>query len=57
MLEKDQIDKDNIMQLLEWLYETEGRNALFWKPNIQSAKKLRQKYIQLTAAYEKDMSC
>ncbi len=47
MLRIDKATEGQITFVINWLFTSQGRNALFWRPNIQSAGKLREKFSTL----------
>lgn len=43
MIRKDKLDPDRIAEVIRWSHE-----STFWRSNILSGKKLREKYLQLS---------
>ena len=54
MIRLDGIDPNKIFDIIFWLYDYNAFKANFWRSNIKSGKKLREKYIQLNADRNKD---
>jgi len=50
----DNVSKRQILMMLEWIFKSEHKDALFWRGNIQSGKKLREKFPQLVSAMERE---
>ena len=50
----DNVTSDQIEVLLQWLYESSEKNAIFWRKNIQSGATLREKFMKLVPAMEED---
>ena len=56
MIRIDVIDKQNIVDVIQWLNDFELDGAMFWRPNILSADKLRKQYPKLYAKYIEDLN-
>jgi hypothetical protein len=49
MLRIDRVDFDELLDVISWLYQSDHRDARFWRTNVRSAVKLREKYPVLRA--------
>jgi hypothetical protein len=49
MIERDQRPLEEIQALAEWLFNSPGRDAQFWRGNVLSVPKFRAQYVQLMA--------
>lgn len=54
LIRLDKAKPEDIEAIINWLYKSEGRNALFWRKNILSAAKLKKQYDTLVAAAQNE---
>ena len=50
----DKIPSDKISMMIQWLFTSKHKDALFWRGNIQSGKKLREHFPKLINAMERE---
>lgn len=50
----DNMPPEKISAMIEWLFKSDHKDAIFWRGNIQSGRKLREKFPQLLSAMERD---
>jgi hypothetical protein len=50
----DKMPPENIRMMIEWLFNSKHKDAIFWRGNIQSGKALREKFPRLIAAMERE---
>jgi hypothetical protein len=50
----DNMPAEKISMMVEWLFTSKHKDALFWRGNIQSAKKLREHFPKLISAMERE---
>lgn len=50
----DGVTEKQLAFMLQWLFRSNGKNALFWQKNIRSGATLREKWPQLVMACKED---
>lgn len=50
----DKMPPEKIRMMIEWLFNSKHKDAIFWRGNIQSGKALREKFPRLIAAMERE---
>lgn len=50
----DKATEEQIMFVIRWLFEGTGKDSDFWRPNIQSASKLREKFQTLVGVIKRE---